>query len=60
MPDIHATFERLRAAGVAFKSAAPVAITAGANRGGHAVYFTDPDGITLELLQPPAGAAERD
>jgi catechol 2,3-dioxygenase-like lactoylglutathione lyase family enzyme len=59
VPDIHATFERLRAAGVAFKSAAPVAITAGANRGGYAVYFADPDGITLELLQPPTSAAER-
>ena len=59
VPDIHATFERLRPAGVALKSAAPVAITAGANRGGHAVYFTDPDGITLELLQPPTGAPER-
>ncbi len=53
VPDILATFERLRAAGIAFKSAAPVAITAGANRGGYAAYFTDPDGITLELLQPP-------
>ena len=57
VPDIAATFARLRAAGVSFKSAAPVAITAGANRGGYAVYFTDPDGITLELLQPPARAA---
>ena len=30
----------------------PVAITAGANLGGFACYFHDPDGITLELLQP--------
>jgi len=30
----------------------PVAITAGANNGGFACYFRDPDGITLELLQP--------
>jgi catechol 2,3-dioxygenase-like lactoylglutathione lyase family enzyme len=60
VPNIQATVQRLRAAGVAsFKSAAPVAITAGANRGGYAVYFTDPDGITLELLQPPIGATER-
>jgi catechol 2,3-dioxygenase-like lactoylglutathione lyase family enzyme len=59
VPDIHATVERLRAAGVAFTSTAPVAITAGANRGGYAVYVTDPDGITLELLQPPTAAAER-
>jgi len=34
-----------------------VAITAGANRGGFAAYFTDPDGITLELLQPPPATA---
>jgi lactoylglutathione lyase len=54
VPNIQATFDRLRAAGIAFKSAAPVAITAGANRGGYAAYFTDPDGITLELLQPSA------
>jgi len=24
------------------------------NRGGHTIYFLDPDGITLELMQPPA------
>jgi hypothetical protein len=23
------------------------------NKGGYTIYFTDPDGITLELLQPP-------
>lgn len=55
VPDIQATFDRLRAAGIAFRTAAPVAITAGANRGGYAAYFIDPDGITLELLQPPTG-----
>ena len=30
----------------------PVAISTGANAGGFACYFHDPDGITLELLQP--------
>jgi hypothetical protein len=30
----------------------PVAITAGANRGGFTCYLRDPDGITLELFQP--------
>jgi hypothetical protein len=29
-----------------------VAITHGVNQGGYAVYFSDPDGIALELLQP--------
>jgi len=52
VPDIQATFERLRAAGVTFKSDGPVAITHGVNQGGYGIYFTDPDGITLELLQP--------
>jgi lactoylglutathione lyase len=52
VPDIQATYERLKVAGVKFKSAGPVAITQGLNKGGFAIYFTDPDGITLELLQP--------
>ena len=30
-----------------------VYVTAGVNKGGYAVYFTDPDGITLEFVQPP-------
>lgn len=30
----------------------PVEITAGINKGGKALYLHDPDGITLELLQP--------
>ena len=49
---IHEMHERLSAAGVAFKSA-PVPIVAGRHTGGFAVYLTDPDGITLELLQLP-------
>jgi hypothetical protein len=32
----------------------PVEITAGVNKGGYAVYFYDPDGVNLELIQPPA------
>jgi lactoylglutathione lyase len=50
--DIHAEFERLSALGVKFKSERPVAIEHGVNKGGYTIYFTDPDGITLELLQP--------
>ena len=38
---------------VAFKSE-PVSPTQGPNKGGWAVYFTDPDGITLEMIQRPA------
>ena len=51
--DIHKEFTRLSGLGVKFKAAQPVAIEQGVNKGGFAVYFTDPDGITLELLQPP-------
>ena len=50
--DLNADHERLRAAGVTFVSD-PVAITAGKNEGGMAVYLRDPDGITLELVQAP-------
>ena len=51
--DIHAEFNRMKAYGVHFKAEAPVAIEQGVNKGGWAIYFTDPDGITFELLQPP-------
>lgn len=51
--DINAEVARLSAAGVRFKSAAPNLITEGVNRGGYTIYFLDPDGITLELMQPP-------
>jgi catechol 2,3-dioxygenase-like lactoylglutathione lyase family enzyme len=51
--DIHAEFNRMKALGVHFKADAPVAIEQGVNKGGWAIYFTDPDGITFELLQPP-------
>ena len=51
--NIHAEFKRLKALGVKFKAEEPIAIKAGVNKGGYTIYFTDPDGITLELLQPP-------
>ena len=51
--DIHAEFNRLQALGVRFKSEAPNAITEGVNKGGYTIYFYGPDGVTLELLQPP-------
>jgi catechol 2,3-dioxygenase-like lactoylglutathione lyase family enzyme len=31
----------------------PVLITAGPNRGGYGVYLSDPNGILIELFQPP-------
>jgi lactoylglutathione lyase len=49
--DIHERYERMRAAGVVFRNA-PVEITEGTNAGGFACYLRDPDGITIELLEP--------
>lgn len=51
--DIHSEFERLKAAGVRFKSDAPVKITHGRHTGGWTCYFLDPDDITLEMVQLP-------
>lgn len=56
--EIQAEYERLRGQGVAFRNP-PVEITAGANKGGFACYFSDPDGITFELLQPPAARLQK-
>jgi lactoylglutathione lyase len=49
--DIHERYERMLDQGVEFHNP-PVAITEGANTGGFACYFRDPDAITLELLMP--------
>jgi len=54
--DIETLAERLEAAGAAFFSR-PVAVDTGANAGGRGVYLRDPDGIVLELFQPPAEAS---
>ena len=50
--DLPAMYERLRAAGAQFVSA-PVLVAAGPNRGGYGVYLRDPNGILIELFQPP-------
>jgi lactoylglutathione lyase len=51
--DLPAMYAKLKARGVHFKSS-PLEVSAGPNKGTLTVYFTDPDGITLELLQAPA------
>ena len=51
--DIQAEFARLKAAGVRFKSDAPINITHGRHTGGWTCYFLDPDDITLEMVQLP-------
>jgi hypothetical protein len=45
-------YAELKVKGVQFKSA-PQQVPAGPNKGTLAVYFMDPDGIPLELLQTP-------
>ena len=55
--DIQREFERLRSF-VDFRSPDPIEIVWGPYRGGAACYLRDPDGISVELLQPPpAGPA---
>src|SRR5262245_50950967 len=49
LPGLH---RQLRERGADFVSE-PVSITAGPNRGGWGVYLRDPNGILLELFQPP-------
>jgi lactoylglutathione lyase len=56
--DLPSLYDRLASQGVAFRSI-PIMIDAGANRGGHSVYVLDPDGITIELFQPPQGTQQR-
>jgi catechol 2,3-dioxygenase-like lactoylglutathione lyase family enzyme len=51
--DLAADYERLRAADVSFVSP-PVEVDTGINTGGYALYLRDPDGIVVELFQPPA------
>jgi catechol 2,3-dioxygenase-like lactoylglutathione lyase family enzyme len=50
---IHETYERLTAHGVTFVSA-PVQVESGSIAGAYACYLKDPDGFTIELVQPPA------
>ncbi len=50
--DIDKEYERLAAHGVRFRNP-PIEIAEGVNKGGAACYLWDPDGFTLELVQPP-------
>jgi catechol 2,3-dioxygenase-like lactoylglutathione lyase family enzyme len=52
--DLDAEYARMQQAGARFRSASPVTIETGPFRGARAVYFRDPDGITIEMIQPPA------
>jgi lactoylglutathione lyase len=52
--DLPSAYAELRSKGVRFRSP-PVRIDRGVNLGGYALYLLDPDGITVELFQPPNG-----
>jgi catechol 2,3-dioxygenase-like lactoylglutathione lyase family enzyme len=51
--DIHEAYERIRRAPGVEPYSEPVELDSGANKGGFGLYVRDPDGITLELFQPP-------
>lgn len=53
--DLPAVYEQLRSRGVDSFISPPVAVDTGINAGGYGLYLRDPDGITVELFQPPAG-----
>lgn len=53
--DIAAVWERALMAGATAVSPGPVEVSEGPNRGAKACYLRDPDGITIELFQPPVG-----
>jgi len=50
--DIAAVWSRALSLGATATSAAPVRVTSGANEGALAAYLRDPDGVTIELIQP--------
>jgi len=50
--DIRPLYDRLLALGVEFTSP-PVLVDQGVSAGGYGVYLRDPDGIIVELFQPP-------
>ncbi len=51
--DLPEAYEELVKRGIQFRSP-PIYIDVGVNTGGYALYLLDPDGITVELFQPPA------
>jgi catechol 2,3-dioxygenase-like lactoylglutathione lyase family enzyme len=51
--DLPGLYGRLQPQGVRFVSE-PVLIDAGPNKGGYGVYLQDPNGVLIELFQPPS------
>lgn len=54
--DLDAEVERLREAGVRFRSPQPVTTTSGPNEGGRGVYVEDPDGNACEIVELARGS----
>ncbi len=53
--DLPAAYDQLRAAGVDSFVSPPVEVDTGINTGGYGLYLRDPDGLLVEIFQPPAG-----
>jgi catechol 2,3-dioxygenase-like lactoylglutathione lyase family enzyme len=53
--DLPSFYDDLRSRGVDSFVSPPVEVDTGINTGGQALYLRDPDGITVELFQPPRG-----
>jgi catechol 2,3-dioxygenase-like lactoylglutathione lyase family enzyme len=53
--DVDGLAARLTQAGAPLRSAGPVALERGAYAGWRAVYALDPDGHSVELMEPPRG-----
>jgi catechol 2,3-dioxygenase-like lactoylglutathione lyase family enzyme len=51
--DLDAVYRRLVDAGVDTFVSPPVLVDTGINTGGYGIYLRDPDGIVLEIFQPP-------
>jgi catechol 2,3-dioxygenase-like lactoylglutathione lyase family enzyme len=56
--DLPAAYRRLVEAGVETFVSPPVEVDTGINTGGYGIYLRDPDGIVLEIFQPPARPGE--
>ena len=54
--DLQSLYDRLRESAACSFLSPPVEVDTGANRGGSALYLRDPDGILVELFQPPPPA----
>ena len=51
--NLDAEYQRLMPHKMAFRSPKAISIPIGPYKGGKACYLRDPDGISIELLQPP-------